>query len=155
MSIQQFWSIADEYPDLVTRLHTQARLMSNLGLNPSVPWLKNTECALCFICKEDIENTDHFLLDCPEFKESFDSIWRNLDLKIMRSNPTDGIQIANFIKGLNRQHKIMWLVGGFSLPLDTGKNLWFPIYVYNMVFGCLFNVFHETRKRNNFQFQDT
>ena len=36
----------------------------------------------------------------------------------MRSNPTDGIQIANFIKGLNRQHKIMLLVGGFSLPLD-------------------------------------
>ena len=39
--------------------------------------------------------------------------------------------------------------------LTTGKNLRFPIYVYNMVFGCLFNVFQETRKRNNFQFQDT
>ena len=76
----------------------------------SVPWLKDTESALCFICKEDIENADHFLLDCPHFKENFDSIWRNLDLKIMRSNLTDGIQIANFIKGLNRQHKIMLLV---------------------------------------------
>ena len=32
-SIQQFWSIADEYLDLVTRLHTQARLMSQFGLN--------------------------------------------------------------------------------------------------------------------------
>ena len=41
------------------------------------------------------------------------------------------------------------------LPVFTGKNLRFPIYVYNMVFGCLFNVFQETRKRNNFQFQDT
>ena len=66
MSIQQFWSIADEYPDLVTRLHTQARLMSNFGLNASVPWLKDTEDALCFICKEDIENADHFLLDCQQ-----------------------------------------------------------------------------------------
>ena len=36
----------------------------------------------------------------------------------MRSNTTDGIQIANFIKGLNRQHKIMLLVGGLSLPFD-------------------------------------
>ena len=36
----------------------------------------------------------------------------------MRSNPTDGIQIANFIKGLNRQHKIMLLVDGLSLPFD-------------------------------------
>ena len=118
MSIQQFWSIADEYPDLVTRLHTQTRLMGNFDLNASVPWLKDTEGALCFICKEDIENTDHFLLDCPQFKENFDSIWRNLDLKIMRSNPTDGIQIANFIKELNCQHKIMLLVGGLFLPFD-------------------------------------
>ena len=71
MSIQQFWSIVDEYPDPATRLHTQARLMSNFGFNASVPWLKDTEGALCFICKEDIENTDiehtdHFLLDCPQ-----------------------------------------------------------------------------------------
>ena len=82
MSIQQFWSITDEYPDLVTRLHTKARLMGNFGLNASVPWLKDTEGALRFICKEDIKNTDHFLLDCPRFKENFDSIWRNLDKKL-------------------------------------------------------------------------
>ena len=69
MSIQQFWSIADEYPDLVTRLHTQVRLMGNFGLSAAVPWLKDTEGVLCFICKEDIENTDHFLLDCPQFNE--------------------------------------------------------------------------------------
>ena len=90
-SIQQFWFIADEYPDLVIRLHTQARLMGSFGLSASVPCLKDTEGALCFICKDDIENTDHFLLDCPQFKQNLDSIWRNLDLKIMRSTPTDGI----------------------------------------------------------------
>ena len=122
MLIQQFWSIADEYPDLVTRLHTQARLMSNFGLNASAPLLKDTKGTLCFICKEDIENTDHFFFDCPQFKESFDSIWRNLDLKIMKSNPTDGIQIANFINRLNGQHKIMLLLGGLSLPFDNENN---------------------------------
>ena len=31
MSTQQFWSITDEYPDLVTRLHMQAKLMGNFG----------------------------------------------------------------------------------------------------------------------------
>ena len=71
--------------------------MGSLGLNASVPWLKDTEGALCFIYRQDIENTDHLLLDCPQFKENFDSIWHNLDLKIMRSNPTDGTQIAVFI----------------------------------------------------------
>ena len=103
MSTQQFWSIADEYPDLVTRSNVQARLVGNFGLNGSVPWLKDTEGTLCFSSKEDIENTDHFLLDCSQFKEKFDSVWRNLHLKTIRSNPTDGIQIASFIKVLDRQ----------------------------------------------------
>ena len=49
----------------------QARLLGNFGLNGSVPWLKDTEGALCFTCKEDIENTYHFFLDCPQFKENF------------------------------------------------------------------------------------
>ena len=39
MSIKQFWSIDGEYPDLVTRLHTQVRLMGNFGLNAcSLVW---------------------------------------------------------------------------------------------------------------------
>ena len=56
MPPHHFWSLADEYSDLVTRMHTQVRLMGNLGLNGSVPWLKDTEGTSCFICKEDIEN---------------------------------------------------------------------------------------------------
>ena len=51
---------------------------------------------LCFICEEDIENLDYLLLDCPQFKENFDSIWCNLELKI-------GIQIANFNKKFSPQ----------------------------------------------------
>ena len=57
--------------------------------------------------KEGIEDTDYVLLDCPQFKENFDSIWRNLHLKIIRSNPMDGIQIADFINSLDRRHKVM------------------------------------------------
>ena len=89
----RFFVLADEYPDLVTRLHTQARLMGSFGLNGSVPWLKDPEGALCFICKEDVENTYHFFLDCPQFKENFDPVWRNLQLKVTRSNQIDSIQI--------------------------------------------------------------
>ena len=74
---------------------------------------------MLFFCKEDVENTYHFFLDCPQFKENFDSVWHNLQLKITRSNPTDGIQIANFIKNLNCQNKVMLLVGGLSLPFDN------------------------------------
>ena len=92
--------------------------MGNFGLRASVPWLKVTEGALCFICKEDVENTDHFLLDCPQFKESFGFIGHHLDQKSIGSNPTDGTQITDFIKGLNCQHEIMLLLGSLSLPFD-------------------------------------
>ena len=40
-------------------------------------------------------------------KRIFDSFERNLQLKIIRKNPTDGIQIANSIKGLDRQHEVL------------------------------------------------
>ena len=69
-------------------------------------------------CKEDLE-IYHFFLDCSQFKENFDSVWRNLQLKVTRSNQTDGIQTANFIKNLNRQNKAVLLVGGLSLPFDN------------------------------------
>ena len=33
----QFWCLADNYPDLVSRMHIQIRLMGNFGLNGGVP----------------------------------------------------------------------------------------------------------------------
>ena len=61
ISPPDFWSLADEYPHLVIRLHTQARLIGgSFGLNGSVPWLKYMDGALHSICKEDIENNCHF-----------------------------------------------------------------------------------------------
>ena len=119
ISPPDFWSLADEYPDLVTCLQTQARLMGSFCHSGSVPWLKDTEGAICFICKEDVENTYHFFLDCLQFKENFDSLWDNLQQKVTRSNLTDGIQIANFIKNLNRQNKVMLLLSGLSLAFDN------------------------------------
>ena len=34
--------------------------MGNFGLNGSLPWLQNTDGAIYFICKEDIESVTHF-----------------------------------------------------------------------------------------------
>ena len=112
----QFWLIADLFPDLVSRLHVQLRLLSNLALCGGIPWLLNTDGALCYICK-----TKKMLVifcDCASFKENFDSVWSNLNLNVLSSNPTDGVQIANFIASLDRQGKVLLLVGGSSLPFD-------------------------------------
>ena len=52
----QFWCLADNYPDLVSRMHIQIRLMGNFGLNggvpPGVPWHAGTNRSLCLFCKE-------------------------------------------------------------------------------------------------------
>ena len=63
VSPQKFWSISEQHPDLVSRLHIQTRLMGNFGLNGGIPWLSNTDGAACFLCKVDIETVNHFLLD--------------------------------------------------------------------------------------------
>ena len=52
-------------------------------------------------------------------QDNFDSIWSNLELKIIRSNPICDIQMGNFIKKVDRQHTIMLLVGGLSLPFES------------------------------------
>ena len=35
-----FWSLANQFPDPVSRLHIQVRLLSNFGLNGCIPWLQ-------------------------------------------------------------------------------------------------------------------
>ena len=39
-SPSKFWSISEQFPDLVRWLHAQVRLMGSLGLNGGIPWLK-------------------------------------------------------------------------------------------------------------------
>ena len=49
LSPEKFWAITAEYLDLVCRLHVQIRMMCLLGLNGGIPWLLNTDGALCFV----------------------------------------------------------------------------------------------------------
>ena len=73
--LYQFWSIADRYPDLVSRLHVQIRLMGNFGLKGSVPWLTNNDGELCVFYKNSVEDVKPFFSDCSSFGDNFDSLW--------------------------------------------------------------------------------
>ena len=42
--------------------------------------------------------------------------------KIDSANPMDGLQISSFIRGLNRQHQTLLLLGGIPLPFDRTTN---------------------------------
>ena len=48
--------------------------MGNFGLIGNIPWLQNTDGAICFIRKEDIESVIHFFLDCFYFRNNFESL---------------------------------------------------------------------------------
>ena len=104
-------------------MHVQVRLIGNFDLNGSLPWLQNTDRAICFICKEDIESVTHFFLDCSYFRNNFESLWDKLKTKIAKSNPTDGGYICNFIKNLDGNSMVPLLLGGLALPFDNETNI--------------------------------
>ena len=98
----QFWWLADNYPDPVSRMHIQIRFMGHFGLNGGL------NGSLCLICKGGKEDVTHFLLDCPSFKENIDSVWLNIKARITETNPLDGTQICNFISDLEGAAKFCY-----------------------------------------------
>ena len=119
VSPHKFWSISELHKDLVSRLHIQTRLMGNFGLNGGIPWLCNTDGAICFLCKVDIETVSHFLLDCDNFREHFDSLWTNMTAKVTKFNDIDGGQISEFIAKLNHNQKVLLFLECPPLPFDV------------------------------------
>ena len=93
--------------------------MGIFGLNGGIPLLRNTDCAICFLCKVDIETVSHFLLDCPNFREHFDSLWANLTVKVKKFNDIDGRQISEFIAKLDQHQKALLLLGCLPLLFDA------------------------------------
>ena len=133
-----FWSLANQFLDLVSQLHIQVRLMSNFGLNGCIPWLQNTDGAICFICTEEIESVTTFLLDCSYFRNNFP--WNKLKLKI--ATQTDGVYICNFTTNLDRNNNVFLLLSGLALPLDSNTNIQIK-RVISAAVGKIYNLRQE------------
>ena len=82
MSPFVFLSISDLFPGLVCLLHVQIKLMGSFDLIGGTPWITDTNDALCFVCKRGAETQNHFLFDCPDFREHFDPLWSKLTLRV-------------------------------------------------------------------------
>ena len=108
-----FWQ---SFYDLLSRMHIQIRLMGNFGLNCGARWHKWFPL---FDYKQSTEDVTHFQPDCPFFKGNVDSVWLNIKTRIMEANPLDGSQICNFISNLDRDSKVLLLLGGLPLPFDN------------------------------------
>ena len=57
-----FWSLNSSFPDLVPKFRNEVRLMGSHGLQRGIPWLKETDQAICPMCKSGTEDLTHFLL---------------------------------------------------------------------------------------------
>ena len=79
----------------------------------------DTDGAICFLCKVDIETVSHFLLDCPNFRKHFDSLWAILIVKVTKFNDIDGRQISEFIAKLDWHQKALLLLGCLPLSFDA------------------------------------
>ena len=96
--------------------------MGNLRPNTGMPWLSDTDCLQCFICRNIIEDAGHFFFDCMSFKKSFSILWSNLKTTLFNANYTFHLAsnfMFRFLKNLDRKHKDMFLLGGLSLPFDS------------------------------------
>ena len=115
-----FWSISDQYPDLLCSLHVQIRLIGNYCLNLGIPWIADTDDALCFVCKRDSETLSHFLFDCPDFWEYFDSLWSSLNLKVTTGmeNIYKRFQLA-FLRVLIDIMRLYYFVGCLPSSFDS------------------------------------
>ena len=113
-----FWSLANQYPNLVKCLHTQVRLMCNFGFNEGVPWLRDTNDANCFICKHTVDDNSHFILNCPSLKDYFALLWHKLKVKVHKPNPVDGSLISNLVDNLDQHSKMLLPLWGLPLPFD-------------------------------------
>ena len=118
-------------------------LQGTLALTEGFPGCQNTEDALCFVCKENVENVNHFLLECREFRHNFDSIWLNLRQKIVSVSPIDGPQIFDFIHHLNQRHKVLLLLGGLQLPFDRES----VTLITRFICSAVHKVFHLRKEK--------
>ena len=104
--------------------------MSNFGC---IPWLQNTDSAICFNCQEETTSVTHFLLDCSYFRNNIDALWNKLKLKIAQSNQTDGVYICNFTTNLYRHDKVLLLLGGLALVFDSETNIQINRFIFSAV----------------------
>ena len=90
--------------------------MCNFGFNGDIRWLCDTDGANCLICEHTVDN--HFITDCPKFRDNFALLRRKLKLKVCSSDPTDRDLMANFLNNLDQHSKMLLILGSLLLPFD-------------------------------------
>ena len=111
-----FWSLTSSFPDLVPKFRNQVRLMGSHGLQGGIPWLKETDQAICPLCKSGTEDLTHFLLKCSALKDEWKFFWESLFSKVGICCPHEAGTFKLFSVNLNDDSKCRLLLGGLNIP---------------------------------------
>ena len=94
---------------------------------------KDTSAQLHIVQTQPRKYVGHFLFDCTGFREHFDLLWSSLSTKVIRSNPTDGNHISDFLVNLEQHQKALLLIGCLPLPFDSATIMMITRFVASAV----------------------
>ena len=81
-----------------------------------IPWLKETDQAICPLCKSGTEDLIHFLLKCSALKDEWEFFWESLFSKVEICCPHEAGTFKIFSVNLNDDSKCRLLLGGLNIP---------------------------------------
>ena len=92
-----FWSLTSSFPDLVPKFRNQVRLMGSHGLQGGIPWLKETDQAICPLCKSGTEDLTHFFLKGSALKDEWKFFGKAYFLKLEFAAPMRLALLKDFL----------------------------------------------------------
>ena len=90
--------------------------MGSHGLQGGIPWLKETDQAICLLCKSGTENLTQFLLKSSALKDEWELFWESLFSKVESCRPHEAGTFKTFSVNLNDDLKSRLLLGGLNIP---------------------------------------
>ena len=113
-----FWSIANNFPNLVSHFHVQIRLKGNCGLNCGIPLLYNTDGALSLFSARRVSNMSViYSLIAQNSKMILNLCGLIWTRKSYLPTLSMGPKLPNSFNSLDRLQKVLLLLGGTLCPL--------------------------------------
>ena len=92
--------------------------MGSHGLQGGIPQLKETDQAICPLCKSGTDDLTHFLLKCSTLKDEREFFWESLFSKVEICCPYEAGTFKIFFVNLNDDSKCKLLLEGFNIPFS-------------------------------------
>ena len=97
-----------------------------------IPWLKETDQAICPLCKSGTEDLTHFLLNCSALKDEWKFFWESLFSKVGICCCHEAGTFKIFSVSLNDDSKYRLLLGGLNIPFPKVRK-YAAVSVFKMI----------------------